>query len=106
MSAYAIALLSETNLNDDIRAYLEQIDSTLRPYFGRFIIHGGPYSRLEGELAGDLIAVEFPDMELASRWYASPAYQAIKPLRTANSVGTVFLVQGVPTDHRATDILA
>jgi uncharacterized protein (DUF1330 family) len=106
MPAYAIALLSETNLNDDIRAYVEQIDSTLRPYFGRFIIHGGPYSRLEGELAGDLVVVEFPDLELASRWYKSPAYQAIKPLRAANSVGTVFLVQGVPTNHRAADILA
>lgn len=106
MPAYAVAIISETRLNDDIRAYLEQIDATLQPYSGRFVIHGGPYKCMEGELPGDLIIVEFPDLELASRWYDSPAYRAIKPLRTANSVGTVFLVQGVPSDHRATDILA
>ncbi|WP_025373918.1 DUF1330 domain-containing protein [Advenella mimigardefordensis] len=106
MPAYAVAILSETHLNDEIRAYLEQIDSTLQPFAGQFIIHGGPYFPLEGEPTADLIVVQFPDMDHASRWYASAAYQAIKPLRAANSVGAVFLVQGVPTDHRAMDILA
>ncbi|WP_442593132.1 DUF1330 domain-containing protein [Parapusillimonas sp. JC17] len=106
MPAYAVAIISETRLNDEIRAYLEQIDSTLQPFAGRFIIHGGPYLSLEDEPTADLIVVEFPDLERASRWYDSPAYQAIKPLRTANSVGTVFLVQGVPAGHRAMDILA
>ncbi len=105
MPAYAVAIISVTRQNDEIRAYLEQIDSTLQPFAGHFIIHGGPYLSLESEPAGDLIVVEFPDMDHASRWYDSPAYQAIKPLRAANSVGTVFLVQGVPEDHRATDIL-
>lgn len=106
MPAYAVAILSETHLNDEIRAYLERIDSTLQPYAGQFIIHGGPYISLEGEPTADLIVIQFPDMEHASRWYDSPAYQAIKPLRTASSDGIVFLVQGVPTDHRAMDILA
>lgn len=106
MPAYAVAVLAETRLNDEIRAYLEQIDSTLQPFAGQFIIHGGPYLSLEGEPTADLVVVEFPDLERASRWYASPAYQAIKPLRAANSVGTVFLVQGVAADHRASDILA
>jgi uncharacterized protein (DUF1330 family) len=106
MPAYAVAIISETQLNDEIRAYLEQIDSTLQPFAGQYIIHGGPYLSLEGKPAADLIVIEFPDLEHASRWYDSPAYQAIKPLRTANSVGTVFLVQGTPADHRAKDILA
>jgi len=106
MSAYAVAIIKETNFNDEIRAYLEQIDATLKPYSGRYIIHGGPYQQLEGESMGDLVVVEFPDLKHASDWYNSPAYQAIKPLRTANTVGNVFLVQGMPQDHRATDILA
>ncbi len=106
MSAYVIAIINETSLSDDIRAYLDQIDATLRPFAGRFVIHGGPYLRLEGEFEGDLVMIEFPDLELASHWYDSSAYQAIKPLRTANSSGTVFLAKGVPSDHHATDILA
>jgi len=106
MSAYAVAIIKETNFNDEIRAYLEQIDATLKPYSGRYIVHGGPYQQLEGEGQGDLVVVEFPDLEQASGWYNSPAYQAIRQLRTANTVGTVFLVQGTPPDHCATDILA
>lgn len=105
MPAYAVGILHETHLNDDIRSYLDRIDLTLQPYEGRFIIHGGPYLWMEGEPAGDLIVIEFPSLELASNWYDSPAYREIKRLRTNNSVGTVFLVQGVPPDHRATDIL-
>jgi len=106
MPAYTVAILNETRMNDDIRTYLERIDKTLQPYQGRYIIHGGPYVWMEGESTGDLIIIEFPNLELASHWYDSAAYREIKPLRTENSAGTVFLVQGVPSDHRATDILA
>lgn len=106
MPAYAVGIIKETRFNDDIRTYLEHIDSTLHLYSGRFIIHGGPYLCMEGEPTGDLVVIEFPSVALASDWYDSPAYQAIKPLRTANSIGIIFLVQGVPSSHRATDILA
>ncbi|KAA0893103.1 DUF1330 domain-containing protein [Pusillimonas sp. ANT_WB101] len=105
MSAYVVGILTETRLNDDIRRYLDRIDSTLLPYAGRFLIHGGPYLWKEGEPAGDLIVIEFENLDLASRWYDSPAYRAIKSLRMANCVGTVFLVGGVPMGHRAWDIL-
>ncbi len=106
MPAYAVAILKETRMNDDIRMYLEKIDQTLAPYEGRFLIHGGPYIWLEGEPTGDLIAIEFPDLKQASHWYNSAAYQEIKPLRTDNSVGTVFLAPGVSPNHRSTEILA
>lgn len=105
MPAYAVAILNETRMNDDIRTYLERIDLTLQPYEGRYIIHGGPYVWMEGEPTGDLIVIEFPNLELASHWYESAAYREIKQFRTENSVGNVFLVQGVPSGHRATDIL-
>lgn len=105
MPAYAVAILSDTQLNDEIRAYLERIDLTLEPYEGRYIVHGGPYLQMEGEPTGDLVVIEFPTLDQASQWYDSPAYREIKPLRTNNSVGTLFLVQGVPSGHRATDLL-
>lgn len=105
MPAYAVGILSETRLNEDIRTYLQHIDLTLRPYEGRFIIHGGPYLWKEGDPTGDLIVIEFPNLTLASQWYDSSAYQKIKPLRVRNSIGAVFLVQGVPLGHQAMDIL-
>jgi uncharacterized protein (DUF1330 family) len=106
MRAYAVGIISETCPNDAIRRYLEKIDATLQPYSGKYIIHGGPYRWLEGKPTGDLIVIEFASPKLASAWYESAAYQEIKPLRAENSVGTIFLVQGVSDNHCAIDILS
>ena len=103
--AFAVAIIRETRCGPEIREYLERIDETLRPFGGRFRIHGGPYDPREGEWAGDLIMIEFPDMARARAWYDSAAYGAIKRLRTENTVGTLLLVEGVAEGHRATDIL-
>jgi uncharacterized protein (DUF1330 family) len=102
---YAVGILREVQMGPPIREYLEQIDATLAPFGGHFIVHGGDREILEGELPGVLIVIEFPDQESAGQWYASPAYQKILPLRTENSVSTVFLAEGVDLTHRATDVL-
>jgi uncharacterized protein (DUF1330 family) len=88
-----------------IESYLNEIDATLAPFGGRFIVHGGPLEVLEGSWEGHLIMIEFPTLDSARAWYRSPAYQAIVRLRTENSEGDTVLVDGVPTGHRATDIL-
>jgi uncharacterized protein (DUF1330 family) len=106
MTAYAVAHLRHVDMGPDIIAYLERIDGTLAPFGGRFVIHGGPVEPLEGAWSGALVMIAFPDRERAHAWYASPAYQAILPLRTRNSEGLVILIDGVPDDHRATDVLA
>lgn len=105
MSAYAFAHLEQVDMGPAIVEYLRRIDATLAPYEGRFLVHGGPYQVLEGAPRGDIVVLEFPDMARAQRWYDSPAYRAILPLRTANARSTVVLVPGVPADHKATDIL-
>ena len=105
MSAYAVARLYDVAMGTKIVAYLQKIDETLAPFGGRFLIHGGPVDQLEGAWSGDLIVVEFPDKDSARDWYASSAYQAILPLRSGHSKGDVILAEGVPHDHRATDIL-
>lgn len=106
MSAFAVGHLTRVEMGPAIVAYLKGIDATLAPFDGKFRVHGDPVELLEGDFRGDLIVIEFPDMEAARQWYASPAYQAILPLRTGHATGTIFLVAGVPDDHAATDILA
>ncbi|QRM29511.1 DUF1330 domain-containing protein [Microvirga sp. VF16] len=106
MSTYAIGHLHDVNLGPDIVEYLRRIDETLAPYGGRFIIHGGPVTVAEGSWSGDLIVIAFPDKASARAWYESPAYRQILPLRTNNSRGDVFFIDGVSADHKATDILA
>ncbi|MGF1594100.1 MAG: DUF1330 domain-containing protein [Kiloniellaceae bacterium] len=105
MTAYAVADLHKVEMGPAIVEYLEKIDATLAPFGGRYIIHGGRKTVLEGAWPGDLIVIAFPDRAAAAAWYGSPAYQAIKRLRTDHSAGHVVLVDGVGTDHRATNVL-
>ncbi len=106
MPAYAVGHLHDVTIGPDIVEYLRRIDATLEPFGGRFLLHGEPVEVLEGDWSGDLVVIEFPDRESARAWYASPAYRRILPLRTGNSRSVVFLTDGVPADHRATDILS
>ena len=105
MTSYAVGVLQKVRMGPPIVEYLEKIDDTLRPFDGRFIIHGGEQDVREGASPGTLIVIEFPDREAAEGWYRSDAYQAILPLRTENSDSNVFFVEGVGRDHLATDVL-
>jgi uncharacterized protein (DUF1330 family) len=86
MSAFAVGHLTRVKMGPAIVEYLKGIDATLAPFGGKFRVQGDPIELLEGEFCGDLIVIEFPNMETARQWYASPAYQAIMPLRTATPV--------------------
>lgn len=103
---YAVAYLRDVDLGAEIFEYIEKIDATLAPYGGRFLVHGGALTGVEGEWDGDIVIVEFPDRASASQWYDSPAYQEILPLRTEHSRSITALVDGVPNGYRATDKLA
>jgi uncharacterized protein (DUF1330 family) len=105
MASYAVGVLQAVRMGPPIVEYLERIDDTLRPFEGRFIIHGGEQDVREGTSPGTLIVIEFPDRQAAEGWYRSDAYRAILPLRTENSDSTVFFVDGVDRDHLATDVL-
>lgn len=107
MPTYALARLIVTRLGPELFEYLRQIDATLTPFGGRYLVHGAPIERLEGDWPlGDLIILVFPDRAAAQTWYASPAYQAIKPLRTGSTEGDVIFVEGVAAGHRGADLLA
>jgi uncharacterized protein (DUF1330 family) len=104
--AYAIAYLREVDFGDAIIEYIERIEETLAPYGGRFIVHGGKLTPVEGEWDGDIVIVEFPSSQACAEWYDSPAYQEILPLRTEHSQSIAALVEGVPDGYRAVDKLA
>ncbi|HXH81117.1 DUF1330 domain-containing protein [Nocardioides sp.] len=105
-SAYAVAYLRDVDFGEAIIDYLSAIDTTLAPFGGRFLVHGGEIDGIEGEWDGSVVVIEFPDHESARGWYESPDYQAILPLRTSHSNGVAAIVDGVPPGYRATDGLA
>jgi uncharacterized protein (DUF1330 family) len=99
MAAYALAHLREVEPHTEILEYLEQIQATLDPFRGRFIVHGGVIEVLEGQWPGNLVIIEFPSMAAGRSWYESPAYQQILPLRTDHIRGDTILVEGVEPNH-------
>ncbi len=105
MTAFAVARLTDVRMGPEIVAYLRQIDATLAPFEGKFIIHGGPKIELEGTWPDDLIVIAFPSLAATRAWYDSPAYRKILPLRMENSSGVTMLINGVDPDHKAWDIL-
>lgn len=85
MAAYVIA---DTEVHDPqaILEYQRQVPATLAPYGGRFLVRGGAVAPAEGDYRPQrMVVLEFPDMAAAKAWYASPAYQAILPLRQRHS---------------------
>lgn len=105
MSAYAVAHLRKLTVNREVAVYLSQIDSTLEPFNGRFLVHGKKAEVVEGEFPGYLIIIQFPDIDQARAWYHSDAYQQIVPLRANNFEGYVILVDGVSESYQASDLL-
>ncbi|GGO31705.1 DUF1330 domain-containing protein [Micromonospora parathelypteridis] len=105
-AAYALAHLRRAPINAEVLEYLERIESTLTPFGGRFIVHGGAVEVLEGSWPGDVIIIEFPDLAGARSWYHSSAYQEIKPLRARHLTGEVILVEGVEADHDSVQMAA
>ncbi|HKK46858.1 MAG TPA: DUF1330 domain-containing protein [Balneolaceae bacterium] len=105
MPAYAVAYLDELKVNREIVRYLNRIDETLEPYDGHFLVHGKKGEVVEGASPGLCIIIEFPDLNHAHNWYYSDAYQEILPFRTKNCEGSVILIDGVPPDYRASDLL-
>ncbi len=99
MSAYAVAHLRTPQFNADVFDYLERIQSTLDPFGGRFLVHGGDVEVKEGPWPGTIVIIGFPSMDAARGWYDSPDYRAILHLRTDHIEGEAILVPGVPDDY-------
>ena len=95
MSVYVIASLT---IKDAVRFedYKRTVLPSMEKYCGRFVARGGPIHVLEGEWPRErLIIGEFPSMERALEWWASPEYAEPKALRQATADSELVIVQGV-----------
>ena len=95
MAAYFVVELEITNM-EAMQPYREAVPATLAQYGGRFLARGGASELIEGSPAPKRIVIlEFADAAAIKRWYNSPEYQKILPLRLDNSTGRAFIVEGV-----------
>ena len=81
-----------------IRNYGAKVQETLAPFNGHyhFVVAGGKVESLDGDAPPKgIVVIAFDSSEQAQAWYASPAYEAIKPIRLAAVKGRMFIVGGV-----------
>jgi hypothetical protein len=53
---------------------------------------------LEGAWPSSVVLMEFPDLDVAKKWYFSPEYQEILHLRTDSTISDLILVDPVAAD--------
>lgn len=93
--AYYIADFELTDA-EAIKPYSAKVESTFKPYGGRFIVRGGDPVPLEGRSPrGRLVVIEFDSMEKAQAWYNSTPYAELRPIRQKASHSNTYLVQGL-----------
>jgi uncharacterized protein (DUF1330 family) len=94
MTAYVIAELEVT----DPAAYDEyrkRVPSVISQYAGKFIVRGGRIETMEGDWSPKrIVAVEFPSMEQALKWYRSEEYAPLIKLRQRAARGKLIIVEG------------
>jgi uncharacterized protein (DUF1330 family) len=87
---------------EGMKPYSAQVESTFRPFGGRYIVRGGKISMLEGDgPRGGIVIIEFDSKQQAQAWYDSPDYRKLMPIRHKSATSRVYIVEGtaVPPAH-------
>ena len=95
MAAYFIVDVDVKNA-EAYASYKHSATASIAQYGGRYLVRGGPHEVLEGEWHPTrLVVLEFPSVDAAKRWYTSPEYADVKPIRLEHAVSDMVLVDGV-----------
>ena len=95
MAAYVVV---QVDVKDPVRYadYRQMVPASLEKYGGRFLVRGGQTHTMEGDWAPKrFVLVEFPTVEQAKAWWASPEYAEAKALRQATSDSELIIAEGV-----------
>lgn len=96
MAAY---LLAEASVTDPVayETYKQLAQTAIAQYGGRYLVRGGTSEVLEGAWSKPprLVVVEFPSVEQAKRFYASPEYRAAREARKEAATMNMLVVQGI-----------
>lgn len=95
MAAYVIV---QVDVKDPVRYddYKSMVPASMQPYGGRFLVRGGKTHSMEGSWSPSrFVIVEFPSVEQAKAWWASPEYAEGKALRQATADSQLIIAEGI-----------
>jgi uncharacterized protein (DUF1330 family) len=93
----AAYVISEAEILDEdlANAYRRLAAESIAKFGGRYLVRGGERQLIEGSPPPQvLVIVEFPSMNIAKQWYASPAYAEALKLRANALVRRLIFVEG------------
>ena len=94
-SALYIAEVSDVSNLEDFNRYAAGVPATVAKYGGRYLARGGKTQTVEGEAPARIVVTAFKSMADAQKWYASPEYSALKPIRQGSAKTRSFIVEGL-----------
>ncbi len=94
MTAYVIVEMTVTD-PVAIEDYRKLAGAAVARYGGRFIVRGGRTEAFDGDWHPQrIIVLEFPSLEGARKWHASPEYQAACEIRDRAAQTRMIAVEG------------
>ena len=95
MSAFVIVEISINN-HELYESYKKLTPAAIAAYDGRFVVRGAPTESLEGDWNPQrMVLLEFPSVERAKEWWASPEYTEAKNIRQQAAFTKMLVVEGV-----------
>lgn len=94
--AYYFAEVFEVSNPDTYKTYASGVPGTVEKYGGRILVRGGKADQLEGDPPKRIVVIAFKSMADAHKWYDSPEYSAIRPIRQRWAKSRNFIVEGAP----------
>jgi uncharacterized protein (DUF1330 family) len=96
MPAFFFVDVHEVTDAAKMQAYRDRVFPIVEKFGGRYRIINGRQDSVEGNLRFTFpVLIEFPSMEQARRWYDSPEYRAILPLRLESTRGGAVFIEGL-----------
>ncbi len=102
MSAYVVSIVESLD-RAKVALYSAIAAASISQYGGRYLARTNQIEALEGIAPRFIVIVEFPTMERAREWYASPEYARALGMRQGALERTMLIVDGrVMSPHAMT----
>ena len=92
---YLVANIRVTN-QDKFQEFSGMAGPAVKKYGGKVLARGPVADRLEGDVSGIVMMVEFESKKAANTFYYSEEYQAAKAVREKCSDTDLMIAEGVP----------
>ena len=95
MAAYVIADVEVTDATA-YEEYRKLVPATIAQYGGKYLARGGATEVMEGGWTpARFVILEFPSLDQAKRWYASPEYAPALAIRKRASRSKLVFAEGL-----------